>query len=109
MSIAKAHRKAQGIGGEIVDHEAGLQSGYSWKLEAPWSYNGREIVQMSFSGQCYLDYLGMALVLMPKDQADAICHDRVQLGSDAVKALDRKNTDQARRSTRVTFDVCIDD
>ena len=76
--LLRAHRMAKGWTCHEHDHRAGLQDGYTAKLEHGDAPSGRQGVQikpesdriaMSFSAEVWLETLGLTLVLMPEDMA----------------------------------------
>lgn len=57
---------------EALDAHAGLQERYSGKLEHPEQHWGRGSLHITPMGEVWLESLGLKLVLMTAEQADAL-------------------------------------
>lgn len=65
-------RLAKGLTGEEVDHRSGLPDRYTAKLENPLATWGKRGLQISAMWEIWAQTLGFVLVLMTKEQADAL-------------------------------------
>lgn len=79
--LLRGHRMAKGLTCLAHDHRAGFHDGYTAKLEHGDKPSGRQgfhinvrtdRLDVSPMADVWLTSLGLALVLMPVDQADAI-------------------------------------
>lgn len=104
--LLRSHRMACGMSCEQFDAHAGFTSGYVTKLEnglqradgakhegvfitpSPVSAGATPTIKVNFMGETWISALGLALVLMPAEQAEAI---------GAVKAEDKDPRNKAAR------------
>lgn len=76
VRVLADRRLALGLTVEELDGIAGLQERYSGKLEHPEQHWGRGSLHLTPMGEIWIESLGLRLVLMTAEQADAINAER---------------------------------
>lgn len=76
VRVLADRRLALGLTVEELDGIAGLQERYSGKLEHPEQHWGRGSLHLTPMGEIWIESLGLRLVLMTAEQADAIQAER---------------------------------
>lgn len=101
-ALMRARRESLGISQQALDDRIGWADGYSAKVEAPGRANrdtsgrgyGRRVIWgISALLACWLESLGLALVVMDKNQAEALIADSAdpEIGASVHRAYPGRN------------------
>ena len=71
-AVMAAARRARAETCLAADHRIGFHDGYVAKLEHPDSKSGKRGLRLSFAAEMWLEAFGLVLVVMDRQQAEAL-------------------------------------